>query len=150
MRSNFLRYWQAEKKAGHAPRIFLKYGASHMVRGRNSTETFDLGSLVPEIAAMENSKAFSMLVLPGAGSSIASFDPTSFNYKPVKYAGVYQNGLEPILSQAWPDTITLFDTHPLRPLLRYSKMPANPDLMRVVHGFDAILVMSGSTPSSNL
>lgn len=150
MRSNFLRHWRAEKKGGRSPRVFLKYGASHVVRGRNSTETFDLGSLVPEIAAIENGKAFSMLVLPGAGSSIASFDPTSFTYKPAKYDGVYQNGLEPILRQAWPDAMTLFDTHPLRPMLGHSKTPANPDLLRLVHGFDAILVMSGSTPSSNL
>ena len=150
MRSNFLRHWRAEKKGGHAPRVFLKYGASHVVRGRNSTETFDLGSLVPEIAAIENGKAFSMLVLPGAGSSVASFDPTSFKYRSARYDGVYQHGLEPILSQAWQDTMTLFDTHPLRPLLGYSKTPADPDLLRVVHGFDAILIMSGSTPSSNL
>ena len=150
MRSNFLRHWRAEKRAGRSPRVFLKYGASHVMRGRNSTETFDLGTLVPEIAAVEGGRAFSLLVLPGANTSIAALDPATFGYKPVPAEGEYQRGLAPILSQALPDAFTLFDTHKLRPLLGYSRTPADPDLMRMVHGFDAILVMSGSTASHPL
>jgi hypothetical protein len=59
-------------------------------------------------------------------------------------------GLEPIVGQALPDAFTLFDTHRLRPLLGWSKTPAHPQLMNMVHGFDAILVISGSTPSASL
>jgi hypothetical protein len=150
MRSNFLRHWRAEKKAGRTPKVFMKYGASHLMRGRSSPEVFDLGTLVPEIAALEGGRAFQLLVLPGAGTSVAQLDPTNFTYRSQKGEFDYTAGLEPITSQAWPDTFTLFDTHPLRPLLGYSRTPANPDLMRMVHGFDAILVMSGSTASSNL
>ena len=150
LRNNVLRHWRAEKSAGRSPRVFMKYGASHVMRGRNSTETFDMGSLVHEIAAIEGGEAFGLLVLPGAGSEIAAFDPATFGYKPVKAQGSYAEGLQPILGQAYPDAFTLFDTRPLRPLLGYSRKPADPDLMRMVHGFDAILVMSGSTPSANL
>jgi hypothetical protein len=150
MRRNFVRHWRSEKKAGRSPRVFLKYGASHMMRGRNSTETFDLGALVPEIAAVEGGRAFSLLVLPGANTSMAALDPETFGYKPVPAEGEYQRGLAPILSQALPDAFTLFDTSKLRPLLGFSRTPADPELMRMVHGFDAILVMSGSTASSAL
>jgi hypothetical protein len=147
MRGNFLRHWHAGKKAGPSPRVFLKYGASHMMRGRNTTETFDLGTLVPEIAEVEGGKAFSLLVLPGANSSIAALDPATFGYKPVPAEGEYQRGLAPLYSQAIPDAFTLFDTRKLRPLLGFSRTPADPELMRMVHGFDAILIMSGSTAS---
>jgi hypothetical protein len=150
MRANFLRHWRAEKSAGRAPKVFLKYGASHMVRGRNHTETFDLGSLLPEIAALEGGHAFHLLVLPGAGSPLASIDPATFTYTSSNEQGTYVTDLEPILSQAYPDAMTLFDTHALRPLLGSSRTPATADLMRAVHGFDAILVMTGSTASSNL
>jgi hypothetical protein len=150
MRSNFIRHWRSERESGRSPRVFLKYGASHMMRGRNSTETIDLGALVPEIAAVEGGRAFSLLVLPGAGTSVAALDPATFGYKPVPAEGEYQRGLAPILSQALPDAFTLFDTARLRPLLGFSRTPADPELMRKAHGFDAILVMSGSTASSAL
>jgi hypothetical protein len=150
LRANFLRHWRAEKKAGRAPRVFLKYGASHLMRGRNSSEVFDLGTLVPEIAALEGGSAFHLLVLPGAGASIAALDPASFTYKPQKIDGGYMRGLGPITSQALPDAFTLFDTHTLRPLLGFAPTPVDAELMRMVHGFDAILVMSGSTASAQL
>lgn len=150
LRANFLKHWRREKAAGRSPRVFLKYGASHMVRGRNTTETFDLGSLVPELAAIEGGRAFQLLVLPGKGSSVAVLDPTTFGYKPVEYDGDYSKGLEPITAQAWPDAFTLFDTHPLRALLGFSRTPAHPQLMNMVHGYDAILILSGSTPSHSL
>jgi len=130
--------------------VFLKYGASHMVRSRNTTETFDLGALVPEIAAMEGGKAFRLLVLPGQGGSVAVLDPTDFSCKPAAYDGDYARGREPIATQAWPDAFTLFDTRKLRPLLGFSRIPAHPQLMSMVHGYDAILILSGSTPSHSL
>jgi hypothetical protein len=62
----------------------------------------------------------------------------------------YMQGLEPILAAAHPDAFTLIDLRPLRPLLGRWREGTDPELMRVVHGFDAVLVLSGSTPSSNL
>jgi hypothetical protein len=59
-------------------------------------------------------------------------------------------GLEPILGAADPDAFTLIDLRPLRPLLGRWREDTHPELMRVVHGFDALLVLSGSTSSTNL
>ena len=150
MRANLLRHWRAEKAVGRSPRVFFKFGASHVVRGRNHSEVFDMGSLAPEIAALEGGTAYHLLVLAGVGRQVAALDPTQFRYRPVPVQGSYFTGLEPILEQAFGDAMTLFDMRPLRPLLGPSRAPAGPDLMRAVHGFDAILVMTGSTPSSNL
>ncbi len=60
----------------------MKFGASHMMRGRTSTEVFDLGTLVPELAEIEGGRAFQLLVLPGTGSRIAQLDPASLTYQP--------------------------------------------------------------------
>ena len=49
------------------------------------------------------------------------------------------------------DAFTLIDLRPLRPLVfgrRHKALDA--DLVRTIHGFDALLVTSGSTPSANL
>lgn len=147
LRDNFIRHWNREKKARRAPRVLAKFGASHVVRGRNMTETFDLGALLPEIAALEGRDTFSLLVLPGAGSMVARFNPTNWTFAPAPAKDGYAGGLEPITQQAYPDSFTMIDLRALRPLLG-GGTDAHPELMRIVHGFDALLVMSGSTPSS--
>ena len=58
--------------------------------------------------------------------------------------------LERVTTEAWPDAPTLFDTEPLRRLVASKRNQADPELVRAVMGFDAILVMSGSTASANL
>ena len=150
MRSNFISHWQAEKRAGRTPRVFAKLGASHLTRGRNLSETYDLGSLLPEIAALEGSKAFHLLVLPGAGSQAAVFNAVEWTYEPKAAKDGYGKGLEPILNAAHPDAFTLIDLRPLRPLLGSWREGTSYDLMRTVHGYDAVLVLSGSTASKYL
>ena len=66
MRSNFLRHWQAAKRDGKTPKVIAKFGSNHIVRGLNNTATFDLGTLLPEIAAAEGSRSFSVLELSTA------------------------------------------------------------------------------------
>jgi hypothetical protein len=150
MRANLIRHWRVAKAAGQTPRAFFKFGASHVMRGRNSTETFDIGALAHEIAALEGSHAFSLLVVPGKGSPRAYFDPSASTYKSTSEPGDYMKGLAPIVDQAFTSDMTLFDLRPLRPLLGYSRTPRDPELLRMVHGFDALLLMTGSTASTNL
>lgn len=149
-RANFLRYWQAEKAAGRSPRVFAKFGASHMVRGRSSTEVFDLGTLLPEVAAIEGGHSFHLLVLPGIGADVGVLDPTKLRYAAAPAKDGYAKGLDSILNLAEADQYTLFDLRPLRALLGRWRDGTSPELMRVVHGYDALLLMNGSTASSNL
>ncbi len=149
LRGNFLRHWSAARSGGRSPRAFLKFGASHMIRGLNPTDTFDIGSLAPELAAIDGGKSFHLLVLAGPDSDTSNFDPQSYSYRPGRREQ-YQGGMELIAREAWPDAFTLFDTAPLRPIARSAARDLHPELSRAIHGFDAILVMSGSTPSSNL
>lgn len=150
LRRNFVTAWNDEKAAGRAPRVFAKFGVSHLVRGRNNSEVFDLGTLMPEAAALEGKSAFHLLVLPGVGAATAVFNPSTWSYDPAPPKDGYMQWLEPLLGAADPDAFTLIDLRPLRPLLGRWREGIHPELMRVVHGFDALLVMSGSTPSTNL
>jgi len=138
-------------RANAAPKVFYKFGANHMVRGLNHTWSFDIGSAVPEIVALTGGTSFHLLVLPGAGASIAQFDPTALTYRSAPVASQYQSGLTPITAAAFADSMTLLDMRPLRPLVTGNRAhQLEDDLVRVVHGFDAVLVMTGSTASANL
>lgn len=149
LRRNFLAHWSAHRNAARPPRVLLKYGATHVVRGLTQVGTFDTGSLIAELAAARGERSFHLLVLPGNDSRTAVFDPSAFTYKPSAPKDMYQKGLGWIIDEAWPDAFTLFDTHQLRPAV-YSARSADPELVRAVYGFDAVLVMSGSTASANL
>ena len=105
---------------------------------------------MPEAAALEDGQAFHLLVLPGVGAATAVFNPSTWSYDPAPPKDGYMEGLEPILGAADPDAFTLIDLRPLRPLLGRWREDTHPELMRAVHGFDAMLVMSGSSPSTNL
>jgi erythromycin esterase-like protein len=150
-RGQFLRHLNEARARGESPRVLFKFGASHMIRGRTATEVFDLGSLAAEIAAAEGSQAFHLLVVGGSGTEHAIFNPMELKYVPAPVDLAIEEGLQTIVAQAYPEGFTLIDLRPLRPLLSSARTKtADPELMRIVHGFDAILVLTGSRPSRQL
>lgn len=147
-RANFRRYWERERTK---PRVFFKFGASHMVRGLTHTQVFDVGSQVSELAEAQGGRSFHVMVLPGVGAQHAQLDVRTWRYAPVAAGAYNEIGMAPLLGAAYDDAMTLIDLRPLRPLVfgrRHKALDA--DLVRAVHGFDALLVMTGSTASANL
>lgn len=148
-RRNLRRYWAADGDAN--PKVMFKMGASHMVRGLSHTQVLDVGTHVSERAEMMGKKSFHMMVLPGAGVQVAQFDPSAWTYRPSDAETYVDQGMTPLLSAAYPDAFTLIDLRPIRSLVfgaRHKQLDA--DVVRCIHGFDALLVLSGSTASSNL
>jgi hypothetical protein len=149
-RENFLRYWHAEKARGAAPRVMAKFGGSHIVRGRSQTAVFDLGTLLPEIAALEGGHSFSVMVIPGAGSMIAGLNPTNWSFEAHPVKDNYAKGLGPLVDATFEDSFTLIDLAALRPVVGMNRGKLDEELFRMIHGFDMLLVMTGSTPSGEL
>jgi hypothetical protein len=150
-RRDFLRYWNAAKAQGTPPRVMLKFGASHMYRGRNMSEVFDLGTLTSELAFIDGSQSFHLLVVGGAGTQHSIFNPVKLVYEPAPVEMTAEKGLQPLLGQTLPEGFTLIDLRALRPLLSAARTrTADPELMRIVHGFDAVLILNGSHPSRML
>jgi len=148
MRSNFLRYWNQATQDGGTPRLMAKLGANHLVRGRNMTQTFDLGTLLPEIAASAGAHSFSVMVLPGRGSPTAVLDPSNWSYSAARPRDGYDRGMEAITDAAFADAFTVFDLAPLRAAVAANAGPDSAELLRTVFGFDMLVVMSGSTAST--
>lgn len=150
LRSNFLRHWKAARQRGETPKVMAKMGASHLVRGRNMTETFDLGTLLPELAAMEGSRAFSVMVVPGKDSPAAVLNPSSWTYEAAVPKDAYTREIAPLVDAAFTDAFTLIDLAALRPMAYSRRKDADSGLLRVIYGYDMLLVMSGSTASADL
>jgi hypothetical protein len=146
-RANLRRYLEREADA----KVMFKFGASHMVRGLSHTQVLDIGNQVSELAEARGSKSFHVMVMPGAGAQQAQFDPTAWTYRAAD-AGTYEDqGMTPLFQAAYPDAFTLIDLRPIRPLVFGARHKAlDADLVRTIHGFDALLVLTGSTASSNL
>lgn len=151
MRSNLRRHWLAEKAKGSAPRALFKFGAYHAARGRSGTEVYDIGEFAPAIAELEGRHSFHLLVGAGIGAQQAVFDPATLGFGAAPADSSIGFGVAPLAALAYPDAPTLIDLRPLRPIMsaRQAKT-ADPDLVRAIHGFDALLVLSGSTPSAGM
>jgi hypothetical protein len=144
---NLVRLWRGAAGA----RVMFKFGANHMVRGLSNTWSFDIGSMVPELLALEGRRSFHLLVLQGANAPTAQFDPTIMSYRPSAEGSEYAASLAPLLAAAFEREFTLVDLRPMRPLVTGNRAKAlDADLVRTIHGFDAMLVLSGSTASSVL
>ena len=98
---------------------------------------------------MDDVGTFSLLVLADPASETSNLDPTTFRYVPGRREQ-YQAGLEVFTGQPLAGGFALFDTRPLRRLARTGDRSLHPELVRTIHGFDAVLVMTGSTPAANL
>jgi len=149
IRSNLLRYWRAEERRDPGFRLFMKMGANHMTRGLNMVDMFDAGSLIPGLVAERGGQAFHLMVLPGPAAQTANFDPTRFKYVPGQ-RDEYGKGMELFSANLLPNGFTLFLTAPLRPFASSAVDELPSQLIKVIHGFEAMLVMTGSHPSAGL
>lgn len=144
MRKNLLRYWRSKPAAD---RIFMKMGASHLTRGPSFlADIFDVGTMAPELVAERGGQSFNVMVLPGPGTQTASMDPTQFRYVPGD-RNQYGEGMDLFDENSVPGKFTLYDTAPLRPIAS-GEVPL--PLWKAIHGYDAVLVLTGSHPSTNL
>ena len=93
---------------------------------------------------------FSLMVVPGAGSQVAGLNPSNWSFEPRPAKNNYAKGLGPLMGAGYEDAFTLIDLAALRPVVGMNRGKLDEELFRMAHGFDMLLVMSGSTPSGEL
>lgn len=149
MKASFVRQWRA---ASPKPRILFKFGGGHLVRGRSMTEVYDIGNLLAETATLEGGSSFHLLVIPLNGGRQAAMNPAAdFAYEDIAVSTVEEMALEPLAELALPQASTLVDLRPLRRFMSASvTSKADPRLARIVHGYDAILLVRDSAASKTL
>jgi hypothetical protein len=152
-RSNLADLLQADQGRGVSSRILLKFGYGHMVRGANYFNIFDLGAMADEAAALTGERAFHILVLPGPGSTQASLGAGGFNSVASDSIDELRAGdqrLARVLSNPDAAGHEVIDLRPLRRLAMRGLDSWNPDLIRTIHGYDAVVIWKGGHASSRL
>ncbi|MEP2101736.1 MAG: hypothetical protein ABJP02_09515 [Parasphingorhabdus sp.] len=135
------QYHEAEEPA---PRVLLKMGAYHLGRGTTPTKMFDIGSILPGMAAANQMQSLH-IAFSGLSGEQLTMRPSSEGYTQVK--AVDDKIITPILEAAQIDSARIGDTGhyliPLAPIRRKLESKGINELSTfskfVVLGFDYII-----------
>jgi len=154
-RARWMRNCLAERlreERGSPPKVLMKFGYNHMIRGANYVNIFDLGAMTDEVAALGGARAFHILVLPGPGSRQAVLGPgRSFGSVSSDEFDEFRAGdqrLTRVLPNANATGHEVIDLRALRPLAMRGLESWNPDVVRTIHGYDAAVMWKGAHASS--
>jgi hypothetical protein len=153
MRLNLVAHLNAAAKEKRQPKVLVKMGESHVMRGVNWTGNFDVGSLAEEVAAMRGGTSFSLLVGGGKGSRHGVLNPTDFSTvdQPSDMLDLLGFGfLTTAVTEKGPMVV---DMRPLRELVSDpGALTAlnNPEAVRVIHSSDVLVIWNGSTATRML
>jgi hypothetical protein len=154
MRGNLATRLNEERDRKARPRVLMKFGYNHMVRGANFVNTFDLGTMADEAAALSGESAFHIIVLPGAGSRQAVFGQgRSFNSvasEGVDDLGAGDGRLTRMLLNPNAAGHEVIDLRRLRQFAIRGLESWNPDVVKTIHGFDAAVVWKAASASTGL
>ena len=152
MRNSFAARLNEERGRGSAPKVMLKAGYNHMIRGANYFNIFDLGAMPDEIAGATGGRAFHIIVLPGPGSRQATLGPgRSFVSVSSEEYDEFRAGdqrLTRVLSNANATGHEVIDFRALRPLAIRGLESWNSDAVLTIHGFDAAVIWKGAHAST--
>ena len=109
MKSNFLRQFAAaEQRLGRPPRVFVKFGGYHAMRGHSDTDVPAFANFLAECGLSRGFALVNMMVDCAGGEAL---DPRTNRAGPCEpYFGPHAV----IGSMARPDRLTLIDLRPLR------------------------------------
>ncbi|OWQ91069.1 hypothetical protein [Sphingopyxis witflariensis] len=137
-----------------APRVLLKMGANHLGRGTTPTAIYDLGSLLPGLAAANGQKSLHIAYIPMAGSvlqiapspkgftQISAYEDT--NIGPILDAAGIAREMIPATGHA------LIPVAALRHQLAGQKLQALPEFARfLLLGFDYLVTTRDAKPATN-
>jgi hypothetical protein len=154
-RARWMRNCLAERlreERGSPPKVLMKFGYNHMIRGANYVNIFDVGAMADEVAALNEGRAFHILVLPGPGSHQAVLGPgrsfTSVSSDDFDEFKAGDQRLTRVLSNATAVGHEVIDLRALRALAMRGLESWNPDVVRTIHGYDAAVIWKGAHAST--
>ena len=151
LRANFARAFSAGEQSGTTPRVLFKFGGSHMMRGFNTTNTLDIGTAADVIAEARGEKAYHVLIVGGTGAKAARMNILSLQYEPAPSGEADAANLawlKPAVPVGEPGWV-VFDVRSVRAAYAGRRgQSLTPMQDRFLHSYDAIVVLTGSTPET--
>ena len=134
-------------------KVLMKFGYNHMIRGANYFNSFDIGAMADEVAALTGDRAFHILVLPGPGSRQAVLGGAGFGSVSSDSVDEMRAGdqrLTRVLSNANATGHEVIDLRALRRLAMRGLESWNADVVRTIHGYDAVVIWKGAHAATGL
>lgn len=134
LKSAFMEeYRRAAELDGHVPKVILKAGHWHALRGQNQNHAFTTGNMLSELAISNGSRAFVI---------------STYRYEPDNYMSKAEE-LRPLAAVANPDGMVLVNFEPLRQKLYYKRFVDNlpPKFFELLFNADAALILGNEKSS---
>jgi hypothetical protein len=128
-------------------RVLLKFGDWHLYKGFNPLHQRDLGNYVAELADGEGSTSLHICVLGAKGTHV---EFAGYNRPPKLEPFVMADDsdyhwIKPMVDNQVPNGWTLFDLR----RLRFQKLGTlDPDMERLIYGYDLMVVIPELTPAT--
>ena len=153
MRSNLAANLKEDEKRGSRPKVMMKFGYNHMIRGPNYVNVFDVGAMVDEVALLTGDRAFHVIVLPGPGSRQAVFGPGR-TFVPIATDDYddFRAGdqrLTRVLANPSATGHEVINLRALRPLAMRGLESWNTDVVKTIYGYDAAVIWKSAHASSS-
>ncbi|QLC21587.1 hypothetical protein HFP51_04990 [Parasphingopyxis sp. CP4] len=143
MKANFLRAFErAEARDGEAPRVYFKFGASHMMRGLSNTNVPALGNFLVEWGRTRAFQVVNVMIDCLGGEAR---DPRSGETTPCESYLLEEDSLIGNVLDDRP--LALIDLRPLRPLIRRST-EIDAGSRALIFGFDYYLAIRDVRPAT--
>ena len=149
MKRHFLDGYRAAQARGErAPKVIIKLGANHVFRGPSTTQSFEMGSFIPEFAETTGGKSFGILFVVEKGTSNA-FRPFGSEEadKTQKYDLLGSSeyavfDMKSVLAAASDRDWTIIDLRPVRALSQNGGLRGiDAKARRLLNSFDAVVVV---------
>lgn len=143
MKDNFLRTFErTEARDGAPPRVFFKFGASHMMRGLSNTNVPALGNFLAEWGRTRDFEVVNIMIDCLGGEMR---DPRSGDTRPCQSYLLEEGSL--IREVAGDAPLTLIDLRPLRALVRRDT-DIDAGSRALIFGFDYYLGIADVRPAT--
>jgi hypothetical protein len=149
MKHHFIDAYNTAKARGEAmPKAIIKLGANHVFRGPSTTDSYEMGSFIPEFVETTGGKSFGILVVVAKGTWNAyrpfgsdESDKTQ-KYDPLTTSEYAVFDIKSLLDAASPTDWTFFDLRPIRAGVADARIKGlNPKARRLLTSFDAVVVV---------
>jgi hypothetical protein len=149
MKQHFIADYRAAQARGERmPKAIIKLGANHVFRGPSTTQSFEMGSFIPEFAETTGGKSFGILLVVAKGTWNA-FRPFGSEEadKTQKYnllgSSEYEVfDMKSVLAAASESDWTIIDLRPVRALSQNGKLRGiDAKARRLLNSFDAVVVV---------
>lgn len=149
LKENFRKDLAALKSISGRPRVLAKFGEWHFYKGFNPLHQLDLGNYIAEIADGEGTSSLHICILGAKGTHrlYAGYgQPTSLEPFVMDEDKDYR-WLKAAVDNQLPNAWTLFD---LRRLRFRNLGPVDPDMERLIYGYDLLVIIPEITPADPL